>query len=258
MVRKVSYTAVHYQHISIIRFVDTSDGYSVHCSKFFFIQLILLYNNNMSNKELIKTENLSFLDMIEYPDIFVNEGQTTFINGKSGSGKSSLLKLFSALVTASGGKIYFDGTDIDEIDAITLRRDLIYVPQDFYLFDGTIRENFTEFYRFRELDVIEDDLIRKYLDICMIDFDIDGDTVSMSGGERQRIFIAICISFLPKVIMLDEPTSALDSTNGYNMLLNIKKFCNENSMNLIVVSHDEKLSTDFAEQIITLKRREIL
>ncbi len=144
----------------------------------------------------------------------IMHGQTTFIKGESGSGKSTLLKLFSALESPSDGKIYYNGTDIQDIDTIDLRREVTLVSQAFYLFDGTIRDNFGEFYKFRNQDVIGDDLIWKYLDICMMDHDIDSDTVSMSGGERQRVFIAVCLSFLPKVIMLDEPTSALDSANA--------------------------------------------
>jgi len=209
----------------------------------------------MESRTLIKTEKLSFMDMIYYPDISILQGQTTFIKGESGSGKSTLLKLFSSLVSAGSGKIYYDGDDIDSIDPLSLRRDITYVPQTFWLFDGTVKDNFREFYRYKKIELIDDDQIRKYLNICMIDRDLNSDTVSMSGGERQRVFMALCLSFLPKIIMLDEPTSALDGPNAYKMLLNIEKFCNKNGMTMLIVSHDDKLSSDFAKQIITLRGR---
>ena len=212
----------------------------------------------MENKTtpIIKTQDLSFLNMIAYPDILIMPGQTTFIKGESGAGKSTLLKLFSALISPSAGKIYYDNDDIENMDTIELRKQVMMIPQSFYLFDGTVRDNFNEYYRFRQQDMISDDLIKKYLKICMMENDIDADTVSMSGGERQRVFIAICLSFLPRVIMLDEPTSALDSSNAYNMLLNINKFCDENNMTMLVVSHDDKLSDDFAKQTIVLNGRD--
>jgi putative ABC transport system ATP-binding protein len=72
----------------------------------------------------------------------------------------------------------------------------------------------------------------------------------MSGGEKQRAFTAICLSLMPKVLMLDEPTAALDEVNAENLLSNIKSFCAENDMTLIVVCHNLQLAKNFADNII--------
>jgi putative ABC transport system ATP-binding protein len=98
--------------------------------------------------------------------------------------------------------------------------------------------------------------MKKYLKLCHADFRLEESCVRLSGGERQRIYIAICISFLPKVIMMDEPTSALDASTAGKVLGNLKAFCRENGITMIVVSHDEKLSEDYADEVITIERRE--
>jgi putative ABC transport system ATP-binding protein len=74
----------------------------------------------------------------------------------------------------------------------------------------------------------------------------------MSGGERQRVYIAIFLSFLPKVIMLDEPTSALDKENSTKVIQNIIAFCKEKGIVVIIVSHDNQIVEHFAENIITI------
>ena len=92
------------------------------------------------------------------------------------------------------------------------------------------------------------------MNICCIDFSLDESCVTMSGGERQRVYTAILMSFKPKILMLDEPTSALDSTNSINMLSNIISFCRFHKITLIIVSHDNELTKKFADNIITLEK----
>lgn len=209
-------------------------------------------NNSDKSNNILRTENLSFMDKITYPDLTIQKKSTVFIRGESGSGKSTLLKLFSGLENPSSGTIYYNDIDIKSLDTIKLRQEVLMSPQSFYLFDGTIKDNFQEYYSYRELPVIDDEKIKEYLDICMLDEKLDKDTLTMSGGERQRVFTSICLSLLPEVIMLDEPTSALDEVNAHQMLMNIRDFTEKHDMTLIVVSHDKKLSHDFADQIIDL------
>ena len=76
----------------------------------------------------------------------------------------------------------------------------------------------------------------------------------MSGGERQRVYIAIFLSFMPDVLMLDEPTSALDNTSSDIMMSNIKNFTNDNEMTTIVVSHYLTLAEKYGDEIIALER----
>ena len=76
----------------------------------------------------------------------------------------------------------------------------------------------------------------------------------MSGGERQRVYIAIFLSFMPDVLMLDEPTSALDNTSSDIMMSNIKNFTKDNEMTTVVVSHYLPLAEKYGDNIIALER----
>lgn len=202
---------------------------------------------------LFELENVEYLDVIKYPNIKVNKGITTFICGDSGTGKSTLLNLLNTAKSPTKGTVFYLSRMIDEYDTIEHRKQVILVNQSVYLFDMTVRENFYEFYKYRDLDKPDDETINKYLKLCIADFNMDALCQNMSGGERQRIFLAICLSFMPKVILLDEPTSALDEKNAGNLISNVKKFCQENSMTLIIVSHSKQLAKQYADDCIELR-----
>lgn len=202
---------------------------------------------------LIRLNGVNFKNIINYPDIEIEPESITFLSGGSGSGKSTLLKLINGIVSPESGTIRIEDRNILELDTVELRRRYLLVSQSVYLFDKTVKENFEEYYEYRELPTPDERKMKDYLSICCADFSLDSFCHSMSGGERQRVYLAICLSFKPKVLMLDEPTSALDLRTANVMMQNIVTFCRENHMTLIVVSHDLALAEKFADKIITLE-----
>jgi putative ABC transport system ATP-binding protein len=192
--------------------------------------------------------------MIRYPDIKIPKGKTTFIHGPSGCGKSTLLKLINGTISPDSGEIVFNGNNIDDIDTIKLRRDILLVSQSVFLFSGTIEENFKKYYEYRDQETPSKEHMEKFLQICRAEFPLETRCETMSGGERQRVYIAIFLSFMPEVLMLDEPTSALDNTSSDIIMSNIKNFSDDNDMTTIVVSHYLPLAQKYGDNIIALER----
>lgn len=205
---------------------------------------------------ILETKDLVFNKLIYYKDIKIEKNKATFIVGKSGTGKSTLLKLFNGTLSPSSGSINYLGKDINEIDTILLRQELLLVSQSLYLFDSSIKENFKQYYSYRDMTPPTDDEIKYFLDLCSVPFSIDSDCTIMSGGERQRVYIAIFLSLKPKVLMLDEPTSALDKQTSTIVMKNILDYCKENKITVVAVSHDANLTEKFAENIITIGEEE--
>lgn len=77
----------------------------------------------------------------------------------------------------------------------------------------------------------------------------------MSGGERQRLYIAVFLSFGPDVLLLDEPTSALDHETAAAVLENLTGYCKKQKTELIIVSHDLRLIQSFSEHTLRLEKR---
>jgi len=199
---------------------------------------------------IFKTKNLVFNDFIHFPNLEIPKNKVTFISGKSGAGKTTLFKLFNGTLTQSSGDIFYNNKNILDLDTITLRKEVLLISQTIFLFDGNIKDNFITFYGYRGEEVPSDEKIKYFLDICALNFPLDKNCEEMSGGERQRLYIAIFLSFKPKVVLLDEPTSALDEENSHIVIENILSFSKENGITLLVVSHDNELANDFADKVV--------
>ncbi len=198
---------------------------------------------------MIKTKNLKFMNFIEYPDILIEKNTVNFLVGPSGCGKSTLLKIFNATANPSAGKVYYNEKLLDEYDTIKLRKEIKLISQTPFLFAETIKENFVSFNNYCDCKITEEEM-KKYLNICEANFDLDKNCDSLSGGEKQRVYIAICLSMPSNVIMLDEPTSALDKEVAQRVLSNIIEFAKEKT--LIIISHDKDIVDKFAKNIILL------
>ena len=200
--------------------------------------------------EILRFENVKFIK--EYDDFTINKNEIVFVVGKSGSGKSTLLKLINNTLQMKSGSIFYKDTNILNIKPVELRKKIMMTSQENLLFDMTIKENFHEFYKLRDLENLTDDEIVKFLKIADFDVDVNLDVEKLSGGEKQRVFLAIALSMRPAVLLLDEPTSALDSNTAFNMMKNIVDYCKNNDITLVVVSHARNLVDEFADKTIDL------
>lgn len=205
---------------------------------------------------LFELQEVRFGGILSYPDLRVREGGFTFIQGESGAGKSTLLKLFNGSLPLESGNLRYRGKDLQEWDTIALRREVLLVGQTVYLFDETIRENFREYYAYRDLPAPSEEHMTRFLRLCQAEFPLDTAAATMSGGERQRVYIAICLSFGPSVVLLDEPTSALDEGTAQRLMTGLKAHGEKEGITFIVVSHDQALTEAFADERITLEGRE--
>ena len=203
---------------------------------------------------LFATQDLNFNGMIDYEDIQIPMRKVTFLTGESGSGKSTLLKMCNGIITPRSGRIFYRGQDVAHMDTIALRKNVSLVSQEVYLFDGDIRANFETFYHYRRLFCPTEDKIKEILEVCGLYFPLDKDTATMSGGERQRLYLAVFLSFLPETVLLDEPTSALDTATGRMVMSNIIAYCRERKISAVIVSHSKELVQEFSENTVELKR----
>lgn len=203
---------------------------------------------------ILRTEALSFKGFITYPDMALSRGQVHFIVGESGCGKSTLLKLFNHVLSPDTGRVFFEDRPLEEWNPVLLRRRVSLVAQEAWVFPGTLRENFEAVHALRELPFPEDTELEEICRICRINFPLSQDTLTLSGGERHRLFMALYLILKPSVLMLDEPTAALDEKNTHEVIGNIIRYSKENGITLIVVSHDTGLLEPFSEHTIRLEK----
>ena len=197
-------------------------------------------------------KGMQFLDLITYPEINIQENSFTFITGESGCGKSTYLKMLNATVVSNDGEIIFQNKKITEIPVLKYRSEVMLVPQEVYLFEGTIRDNFNLYYSFVEKPKLSETDMARFLSICCADLPTSASCGLLSGGEKQRVFLAIYLSCLPKVLLLDEPTAALDERTSNQFFSNLKSFCREQRITVVCVCHNNELVNRFADTVILL------
>lgn len=201
---------------------------------------------------ILAARGVEFRGMLRYPDLEVAPDGATFLTGPSGCGKSTLLKLFNGVLSPSTGTIFYCGRDVAALDAVALRREVLLAGQSAFLFPGSIEENVRLYYEFRDEMPPSAEVMAHSLALCQVPFLPDARCDKMSGGERQRVFLALCLSFRPRVLLLDEPTSALDETTADRLLTAVKAHCGEEGVTLVVVSHDEALVRRHADHRLVL------
>jgi ABC-type bacteriocin/lantibiotic exporter with double-glycine peptidase domain len=171
----------------------------------------------------IEVSNLSF-GYDEKGPLVINDlsmriraGEYVAIVGKTGCGKSTLMRLLLGFEKPMRGAIYYDGKDISEVDIRSLRRHIGVVLQSGSLFAGDLLMNITvaspnatleDAWRAAEMAGIADDIRRMPMGMQTIVSEGGG---GISGGQKQRILIARAVCGKPKMLMLDEATSALDN-----------------------------------------------
>jgi len=184
---------------------------------------------NASEFEIIKEGRVKFRNVwARYPlnqenvlealNFEVQPGEKIGVVGRTGSGKTSLIKIFWRCLDFEKGTILYDGKDIKECDLKTLRSEMDIISQETALFKGTLRENIDPEGKTSNADIsrLLESLEFKF-DGNGLDMEIESDGVNLSLGERQILsFARICLK-KKKLILLDEATSNIDLESEKNI-----------------------------------------
>ena len=190
----------------------------------------------------------------------VAPGKVLGVVGPPGSGKTTLLNLIPRLYDVSGGGIFMDGKDIRTLKIDHLRSHIAVMPQEPFLFAGSIRQNITFDNPVIEKAQLETVVRQAALDDTIRSFPKGFDTivgekgVVLSGGQKQRIALARCLLKGAEVLILDDPISQVDLETGTVIIDTIKSMVGQKT--IIIVSHRIS-AVSFADQIISLDRGRI-
>jgi len=226
----------------------------------------------MSSDSFIKTENLTRIyssgtikvTAIKDVTLSLNEGQFFGVTGASGSGKSTLMNLLAGLDRPTSGSIKVEGKLISELDKDELALYRLYqvgmIFQSFNLVPSyTAQENVA--FPLLFAGVAKKERIKRaeqMLEKVGLYPRKDHRPAELSGGEQQRVAIARALINQPKILLADEPTGNLDSKTSRQIVQTLSELNIKQGITVIMISHEESLLDEFADDIIHLQDGKVI
>lgn len=214
----------------------------------------------------LNVENLCFgynseYDILNNINMEVKQGEAMFLLGANGTGKTTLLKCINHILKPKSGNVFLNGENIADFTPEKRAGKIGYVPQynnnvfPMRVIDTIMlgRVSFAG----RRIKSEDKDIVFDIIEKMKLENFAFKDIDRMSGGERQRVFIARALVQEPEVIILDEPTSSLDLKNQMFTLELITQLSHSKNIGVIMSVHDLNLTSLFADKVTILKDSEI-
>ncbi|KKP24468.1 MAG: Wlab protein [candidate division TM6 bacterium GW2011_GWF2_28_16] len=213
-------------------------------NEYLFIEQENLSENKITFNKNIKLNNLSFeyntkSKILNNINLEINKNEKVAFVGESGAGKSTIADIIMGLYKPVSGSIFIDGQLLDSTNIKSWRQKIGYIPQNIYLFDGTVADNVVfgrEYNENKIIDVLQKANIYNFLLTKEGVNTLVGDGgILLSGGQKQRIAIARALYSDPEILILDEATSALDNQTEEAIMHEIYNL--NTNKTLIIIAH---------------------
>ena len=197
--------------------------------------------------------------IIDSLDLEIPEGKITALVGANGSGKSTLLKTMARLLAPQKGAVLLNGKEIAKMPTREVAKQLAILPQNPAAPEGLIVSELVAYGRFPHqkgfgsLKQEDRDAIHKALEATgMLEF-ADRPLEQMSGGQRQRAWIAMALAQGTSLLFLDEPTTYLDMAHQLEVLQMLERLNREEARTIVMVVHDLNHAALFAHYVVAIK-----
>ena len=197
------------------------------------------------------TDHFGFSDILKDISFQIKKRDRVAILGTSGSGKTSLLRLLNRLSEPTTGNLFFAGTPYKNLSVISLRQQVVLVPQEPKLLGMTVGETLAYPLTLQNLSKADiNHRIATYCDRLQIPESwYDKTELQLSLGQRQLVTIARVLIMEPQVLLFDEPTSALDIATA-TRVINVLK---EQETTILMVNHQLELAEQFCDRVLYLQ-----
>ena len=203
----------------------------------------------------------SYFDGLVLHDInlSVKAGEMVGLLGPNGSGKTTLMKLATGILKPNQGEIRLDGSSLKQLSRKEIARSLAVVPQQFHIpFAFTTSEvamlgRIPFIKSFAGEAGVDREAVAIALDLVGISKLAEHRFDELSGGERQKVILAMALAQQPKLLLLDEPTVHLDVTHQVEILELVRSLNLERGLTIVAAMHDLNLASLYFDRLVLLK-----
>ena len=216
---------------------------------------------------ILRVENLHFSygkkEVLKGLNFSVFESKVIGIIGSNGSGKTTLLKNISGYLKPTFGNIFIEDRNIRELSIKEKARYISYVPQDircdfqFTCYDIVMMGRMPFLKRFQSESQKDKDIVKRSMEMTNTWQFRDTMINQLSGGEKQRVYIARALAQEPKILLMDEPISHLDIKYQIEILSFVKELSKRGIL-VIAVLHDINLASQFCHEILIMKKGKLM
>ena len=223
---------------------------------------------NKNKEAVITIENLKIsfgaMQVLKNINLKLYQGENLVVLGKSGSGKSVLIKCIVRLLTADGGTINVQGQEVNSLNSTDfdeLRKKIGFLFQSGALYDSmTVRENLEFPLRRIKKDLTEEEIdakVKEALENVGLPDSENKMPSELSGGMRKRISLARTIIVDPSIMLYDEPTTGLDPVTSDEISQLINEIQKKYKTSSLIITHDIECARTVADRIVMLKDGEV-
>jgi len=193
----------------------------------------------------------------------INEGEYLAMIGANGAGKTTLIKCLAGLIDGWSGSILFNGRDVHELSPLDLARWIGYVPQadgrvsPFSVYEFVMMSRYP-YYRHRNPDASDRKAVDDALDEMELSAFRERTVASLSGGERQMVYIAAALAQNPRLMILDEPVTFLDYKHTMLVHKRLRHINESRKMAVLSILHDVNEAIHYGDTIMALKNGKTL
>ena len=222
---------------------------------------IILETKNLSH--IYSKGTTSQVDAIRNISLKIEKGELVGVIGHTGSGKSTLIQHFNALLKGTSGVVLLDGKDIWEnkkdIRNVRFRVGICFQYPEYQLFEETVYKDIA--FGPKNMKLSDEEIDRRIKDVIhFVGLDesyLEKSPFDLSGGEKRRVAIAGVMAMEPDVLILDEPCAGLDPLGRETVLSYIKQYREKTGSTVLVVSHSMEDISKIATKVLVMNKSEV-
>ncbi len=201
----------------------------------------IVFKNVRKIKKITEDKKISELEVLKLISFIVERGETISIIGPSGSGKSTILRLINRLEDVDDGEILINSENIKNKDILKLRKNIGFVFQLPYLFDGSVFDNITWSNQLLDDASVDDKWLDDLLDYVQIERSwLNRKHSNLSVGQKQRVSLARALWSKPEILLMDETTASLDNSTSEKIFRAIEKLREKLDLTIVYVTHEKE------------------